>query len=85
MFVGMRSQILSVLFYFLNLGRNLILFCIYSCMQSLPNALSYTESRFMIKLKYSQRKKRCSCPYGDFNSKETMHFLRLLMRVINAK
>lgn len=73
MFLGMRSQILSVLFCFLNLGRNLILFCIYNCMQSLPNALSYAENRFMIKLKHSQRNKRCSHPYGGFNSKETNH------------
>ena len=71
MFLGARPLILPVRFCFLRLGRNLILFYIYECMQSLPNALSYTESRFMIK--YSQRNKRCSHPYGSFNSKETKH------------
>lgn len=74
-FLEMRSQTLSVLFSFLNSGRNLILFCIYNCMQSLPNALSYAESIFMMKFKYSQRDKRCSPLNGGFNSQETDHAL----------
>lgn len=44
-------------------------------MQSLPNALSYAESIFMMKFKYSQRDKRCSPLNGGFNSQETDHAL----------
>lgn len=75
MLLEMRSQTLSFLFSFLNPGRNLTLFCIYNCIQSLPNALSYAESTFMMKFKYSQRDKRCSYLNGGFNSEETDHAL----------
>lgn len=49
-------------------------------MQSLLTALSYTESRFMIKLKYSQQNKRCLYPYGGFNSKETNHEFLMVIK-----